>query len=59
MIIILIFFPLTLLFVPSKYGGPQDHQNNLNRKIGKWENRKMGIGECSMIFAKIVSECNI
>ena len=42
MIIILIFFPLTILFVPSKYGGPQDHQNNLNRKIGKQENRKIG-----------------
>ena len=44
MIIIIFFPPISTI------------QDNLNRKIGKWENRKMGIGECSMIFAKIVSE---
>ena len=41
MIIIIIFFPLTILFAPSKYCCSQDNRNNLNRKIGKWENRKI------------------
>ena len=42
MIIIIIFFPLTILFAPSKYCCSQDNRNNLNRKIGKWENGKLG-----------------
>ena len=33
--IILYYFPLTILFVPSNICYTQDNQNNPNRKMGK------------------------
>ena len=42
MIIILNILPSCNPIRPIQIWCPQDHQNNLNRKIGKQENRKIG-----------------